>query len=87
MKRPPNIIVPPPRATQGTQAACAAMERAQSLACLVRDESADSIGPWLDKLTPAQMYALVVTLAAMVPDDQPAADLLDWLEPTLAVVA
>ena len=87
MKRPPNIIVPPPRATQGTRAAVAAIERAQNLACMVRDESADSVGPWLDKLTPAQMYALVVALAAMVPDDQPAADLLGWLEPTLAVVA
>lgn len=87
MKRPPNIIVPPPRPTQGPVAAVAAMERAQALACLVRDESADSIGPWLDRLTANQMYALVVALAAMVPVDEPASELLEWLEPKLAVVA
>lgn len=57
------------------------------MTCLVRDESADGIGAYLDQLTTAQMYGLIVALAAMVPDDQPAADLLAWLEPTLAVVA
>lgn len=87
MKRPPNIIVPPPRATQGTRAAVAAIERAQNLACIVRDEGADTIGPYLDALNPNQMYALVTTLAAMVPVDATADDLLAWVEPKLAVVA
>lgn len=87
MTTPPRIIVPPPRPTQGTKAAKAAIERAQNLACMIRDESADSIGAYLDALTTNQMYALVTTLAAMVPVDRSADELLDWLEPTLAVVA
>lgn len=85
MKRPPNIIVPPPRPTQGTRAAVCAIERAQTLACMVRDESADTIGAYLDGLTTDQMYALVTALAAMVPVACAADALLDWLEPTLAV--
>lgn len=87
MKRPPNIIVPPPRPTQGARAALAAIERAQNLACMVRDEGADGIGPYLDRLTPDQHYALTVTLAAMVPLDQTVEELLGWLAPRLAVVA
>lgn len=85
MNKPPNIIVPPPRPTQGTRAAVSAMERAQTLACMVRDESADTIGAYLDALTTDQHYALTVALAAMVPIDAPADALLDWLEPTLEV--
>lgn len=87
MRKPPQIIVPPPRATQGTRAAVVAIERAQALACMVRDESADTIGPYLDRLNIEQMYGLVVALAAMVPDDQPSAELLAWLDRPLAVVA
>ena len=87
MSRPPSLVVPPPQPTQGTRAAVAAVERAQTIACLVRDESADSIGPYLDALTADQHYALTVALAAMVPTDQSADDLLAWLEPMLEVVA
>ncbi len=87
MKQPPRIIVPAPRTTQGTRAAVAAIERAQSLVCLVRDESADTIGPYLDELTTDQLYALVVALAAMAPDDIPVDELLSWLSERLAVAA
>lgn len=72
---------PDVRPSQGGHAAAAAIRRAQSLACLVRDEDAASIGAYLDRLDGDQLYALVVTLAAMVPVDQPATDLLGWLEP------
>lgn len=76
------VTVPDPRPSQGGLAARSAIVRAQALACLVRDEGADTIGAYLDDLDADQLYALVVTLAAMVPVDQPAADLLGWLEPT-----
>lgn len=72
---------PAPRPTQGGRAAAMAIRRAQALACLVRDEDATATGAYLDRLTGDQLYALVVTLAAMVPVDQPAAELLGWLEP------
>lgn len=84
MNKPPHIIVPPPRPTQGTRAALAAIERAQNLACIVRDESADTIGAYLDDLTTAQHYALTVALAAMVPVDRTVDDLLAWLNAPLA---
>lgn len=69
------------RPAQGGLAARSAIVRAQALACLVRDEGPDSIGAYLDALTSDELYALTVTLAAMVPVDQPAAELLGWLEP------
>lgn len=79
-KPPPQQIddVPPPRPAQGTRAAVAAITRATHLACLVRDEGACSVGAYLDALTADQMYGLVVTLAAMVPDDRTVDELLDW---------
>lgn len=79
-KQPPRIIVPDPRTTQGTVAAVAALERAQTIACLVRDESADTIGAYLDGLDPDQTYALVTVLAALVPVDEAPAVLLEWLD-------
>jgi hypothetical protein len=51
------------------------------LACLVRDWDRKSIARRLGTLTPEQWPALVVVLAAMVPDDAPLPDLLGWLEP------
>ena len=87
MNTPPRIIVPPPRPTQGSIAAKNAIERAQTLACMVRDESADTIGAYLDGLTTDQQYALTVALAAMVPIDVSADALLDWLEPTLVAAS
>lgn len=73
--------VPAPRPAQGGHAARDAVVRAQALACLVRDEGPDGTGAYLDALTRDELYALTVTLAAMVPVDQPAAELLAWLEP------
>lgn len=87
MKRPPNIIVPPPRGTQGTRAGVVALERAQNFACMVRDESADTLGAYLDELDRDSLYGLVVALAAMVPDDVPATDLLAWMDEPMAVAS
>lgn len=71
---------PPPRATQGGVAARSAIIRATALTCLVRDDGPDTIGAYLDDLNLDQLYALVVTLAAMVPDDQRVDDLLGWVD-------
>lgn len=76
-----------PRPTQGTRAGYIAMERAQAMACLVRDESADGIGAYLDRLDRNALYGLTVALAAMVPIDTTAEALMGWLEPTLEAVA
>lgn len=69
-----------PRATQGDRAGYVAVMRAQSLVCLVRDEGADGIGAFLDELDTDALYGLAVALAALVPDDRPAAELLSWLD-------
>lgn len=87
MRMPPNIIVTTPRATQGTRAGVVALERAQNFVCMVRDESADTTGPWLDALDRRALYGLVVALAAMVPDDVPAGDLLAWINDSLVMAA
>lgn len=69
------------RPAQGGKAARAAIARAQRLAGMVRDESTDTIGPYLDAMDLDQLYAITVTLAAMVPLDTPVDELLGWLEP------
>lgn len=71
----------PRRPTQGGSAARSAIARATALACMVRDESADTIGTYLDGLNPDQLYAVVVALAAMVDPDDVVEDRLGWLEP------
>lgn len=71
--------VAPPRPVQGSRAGMAALTRAQHFACLVRDESADTIGAYLDRLEADQLYGLVVALAALVPLDEPANALLAWM--------
>ena len=68
------------RPAQGDTAARAARRRAQHLAGLVREEGPDGIGAYLDELDREQLYAVVVTLAAMVPLDTPVAELLAWLD-------
>ena len=57
----------------------AAYSRAAALVCLTRDEGADGIGRFLDRLDRADLYAVSTVLAAMVPDDVPAGELLSWL--------
>lgn len=56
-----------------------AMNRAAELVVMVRDEGTDAIGAFLDRCDRQALYALAVTLAAMVPDDQPMDDLLGWI--------
>lgn len=56
------------------------LKRAQSLACLVRDEGRDAIGDFLDRLDQQALYGLCVALAAMAPVDVPAADLIAWID-------
>lgn len=83
-----GIASPPPRAhPRGAELARIARLRAASATCLVRDEGADGIGAFLDRLDRQDLYALVTVLAAMVPDDCPMDDLLAWVDPALSVVA
>lgn len=53
------------------------------LACTVRDEGRESVARLLAQVTPEpvpeQIAALLVVLAAMVPDDKSPADLLSWV--------
>lgn len=56
------------------------LERAQELACMVRDEGRDAIGAFLDRLDRQALYGLTVALAAMVPVDRPAHDLIAWID-------
>lgn len=51
------------------------------IACLVRDGDRKGIERRLRKLDGQQWYAFAVVAAAMIPDDEPVADLLAWLEP------
>lgn len=74
-----RLELPPPRPAQGWRVVQPAIDRASHVACLVRDEGPDRIGEYLDRLTVDELYALVVTLAAMTPVDQPAATLLQWV--------
>lgn len=63
-----------------------AINRATALATLVRDEGPESIARILDPLNRQQLYALVVALAALVPDDRSVRELLAWLDrPPVAV--
>lgn len=82
-----HLVLPPGREAQGPAVVGPALARAQKLIALVREEGTDGIGGYLDRLDQRQMYALVVTLAAMVPDDVPVGDLLTWIthpnQPTL----
>lgn len=56
-----------------------ALTRATALVGTVRDEDATAVARILDRLDRQQLYALVVVLAAMVPDDQPVHVLTDWV--------
>lgn len=58
----------------------AAMTRARTLVGIVRQEGSDTVGEFLDRLTPDDLYALTTVLACMVPDDRTQADLLSWVK-------
>lgn len=53
--------------------------RALELACVVRDEDADGIARWLEGVREHERTALLVALAALVPVDRPASELLAWV--------
>lgn len=57
------------------------LRRAGELAVMVRDESRESIAAYLDVLDRQHLYAVIVALAALVPDDVPQNELLAWLQP------
>lgn len=63
----------------GERLAVAAVKRAQRLACTVRDDGAYEVARITDRLTRDELVALCVALAAMVPVDQTAKELLAWL--------
>lgn len=45
-----------------------------------RTEGSDTVGEFLDRLTPDDHYALTTVLACMVPDDRTMTDLLSWVD-------
>lgn len=67
------------RARQRGELAARMVPVACELACLVRDSDRHAIGEFLRRLTPEETTALLVVQAAMIPVDQPAADLLSWV--------
>lgn len=72
---------PPPRTLDNPQPiVAAAMNRARSLICVVRDEGPESIGKVLDRCDTQALYALVTVLACMVPDDRSIQSLLAWMD-------
>lgn len=56
----------------------ASVQRAQLLVGAVRDRDPDTVQELLEHGGTADLYALAVTLAAMVPDDLTPAELLAW---------
>lgn len=72
--------VRPPRAhPHGSRLVPPALSRATSLVSIVRDEDAAAVARIIDPLSWEQMAALVVVLAAMVPDDRSVEDLTAWV--------
>jgi hypothetical protein len=77
----------------GAEQHAAAIPVAADLVCLVRDEDLDRIKHRIDAHVEwdedghladgslQKLYALIVVLAAMVPDDARSVDMLAWLEP------
>lgn len=59
--------------------ATAALAAAQDLAAVVREQDLDLTAAWLATRDRAQLEAVTVALAAMLPLDQKPADLLAWL--------
>ena len=77
MKRKCTDVLPHP---DGERLAIAAVQRGQRLACAIRDEGAWEVARITDPLNRDELVALCVALAAMVPLDRSAADLLAWVD-------
>ncbi len=56
------------------------LERAAELSVMVRDESREAVATWLDRLDRQALYAVTVTLAAMVDPEQSLEELLEWVD-------
>ncbi len=61
------------------QAAGQALQDAQMLICDVRDIDPTDLWHTIAAWNPTRIVTALITLAAMVPDDQPAEQLLSWL--------
>lgn len=70
-----------PRYTHPGVLAEVAAQDAVTLAVVVRDEDPQVVFGALAQYSHEQLSVLCVALAAMVPTDRSAADLLGWLEP------
>lgn len=64
-----------------------ALERATALVTIVRDEGADSVARVLDRCDRDALAAIIVALAAMVPDDVPRHRLLAWTDQVQVVAS
>lgn len=64
-----------------------ALERATALVTIVRDEGADGVARVLDNCDRDALSAIIVVLAAMVPDDVPRDRLLAWVTHPQAVAS
>jgi hypothetical protein len=64
---------------RGSRLVPPAVQRATALVTIVRDEDANAVARIIDPLSWEQMAALVVVLAAMVPDDRSVEDLTAWV--------
>ena len=89
VNRDPYVI--PSRAhPDGSRLVSPALTRATALVSIVRDEDANAVARILDGLSWEQVAAVVVVLAAMVPDDRSVADLTAWVDqhhPDLRIVS
>lgn len=71
---------PAPRAhPQGHRMVPPALNRALALVGIVRDEDANAVARIIDPLTWEELAALVVVLAALVPDDRTVPELTAWV--------
>jgi hypothetical protein len=75
-----KVPAPRPAPVNVDQLAGYSIRRATDLVCLVRDHGTDATGALLDRLDRQGLYALAVTLAAMVPDDRSVDELLAWMD-------
>ncbi|MER5322397.1 DUF7368 family protein [Streptosporangium roseum] len=85
---PAHVAKPAPRAERGpdlvtTRGRARFTEHlltiATHLACMVRDESGDSVAAYLDTLTSTERAHLPIIMAALIPVDRTVNDLLSWI--------